>query len=234
MGFVKYLFASISFMFLTATLAAQESAEIVITTKPSGATIYLSGEYDLVANTPARLPIDVSGRYKAKVTRPGYETWKGELTFVPGSANEVEIKLKMKTRFKAAFRSAFLPGWGQVYADNSSKGMLFISTAIISAGTIIYTDRLYGNKSRDYNVALADYNVASSIEDKIRLGAVLSEKQREAYDAETDRNIAIAIGIAGWGLNVLDALLFFPDTDIFYPTVTSLGDGASIAVTARF
>ena len=234
MRVVKYLLVTAFFISLTTIAAAQEAGEIVITSKPSGATVYLSGDYDLVANTPARLPIDIAGRYKAKVTRPGYETWKGELTFVPGSANEVEIRLKMKTRYKAAFRSVFLPGWGQLYADRSSKGMLFTSAAIFSAGVIIYTDRAYGNKSRDYNVALAEYNAASSIEEKNRLKILLSEKQRNAYDAETDRNMAIAIGIAGWAFNVIDALIFFPETDVFYPTVTSLGDGASISITARF
>ena len=234
MTHVKYMIVSALFACFASIATAQQADEIIITTRPAGATVYLTGDYDLVANTPVRLPIDVAGRYKARITRPGYETWKGELTFVPGSANDFEIKLSMKTRFKAAFRSAFLPGWGQVYAGQQTKGMLFSSAAIIAASTILYTDRIYGNKSRDYNVALADFSAASSIEDKNRLKLILSEKQREAYDAETDRNMAIAIGAAGWALSVIDVLVFFPESDIFYPTVTSLGDGVSITLTAGF
>ena len=213
---------------------AQDAGEIVITSRPPGATVYLNGEYDLVANTPARLPIDVSGRYKARVTRPGYETWKGELTFVPGSANEIDIRLKMKTRFRAALRSSLIPGWGQIYYGNSQRGTILMSAAIISAASIIYADRIYGDRSRDYSVALANFSAASSIEDKNRLKIILDASQRDAYDAETNRNMTIAIGAAAWALNVLDALVFFPESDIFYPTVTSLGDGLSVTFSAGF
>jgi len=215
-------------------LMAQDAGEIVITSRPPGATVYLNGEYDLVANTPARLPIDVSGRYKARVTRPGYETWKGELTFVPGSANEIDIRLKMKTRFRAALRSSLIPGWGQIYYGNSQRGTILMSAAIISAASIIYADRIYGDRSRDYSVALANFSAASSIEDKNRLKIILDASQRDAYDAETNRNMTIAIGAAAWALNVLDALVFFPESDIFYPTVTSLGDGLSVTFSAGF
>jgi len=215
-------------------LPAQESGEIVLTTQPSGATVHLNGEYDLVANTPARLPIDIAGQYKAKITRPGCETWRGTLTFLPGGPNEIDIKLKTKTRFKSALRSMIIPGWGQMYYGNSLRGSMLTSAAILSAASIIVTDHIYGNKSRDYNSALADFNGAKSIEEKERLKIILNSRQKDAYDAETNRNIAIAIGIAGWAVNVVDALLFFPDNDVIYPTITSLGDGASITISARF
>ncbi len=234
MKYAGYLVVPALIACFASAAPGQEADEIVINTRPTGATVYLSGDYDLVANTPVRLPIDIAGRYKAKITRPGYETWKGDLTFVPGSANDFEIKLSMKTRYKAAFRSIFIPGWGQIYSDQPSKGMLFTASAVVSAATIFFTDRIYGDKSRDYSVALAEFNSASSIEDKNRLKVVVNEKQREAYDAETDRNMAVAVGIGVWALNIIDALVFYPENEIFYPTVTSLGDGASLTFTARF
>jgi len=231
---VKYLLIPTLLISIWSAALAQDKGEISITTRPSGATVYLSGEFDLVANTPARLPMDVSGRYKAKITRPGYETWKGELTFIPGSTNEIEIKLKMKTRFKAALRSLFVPGWGQRYYGSPTRGSIITSAAMISAASIIIMDREYSNKKREYNIAYSDFTAASSIEEKNALKIILDEKQKHAYDAETNRNTAIAIGITVWAFNFIDALIFFPETDVFYPTVTSLGDGASITLSARF
>jgi hypothetical protein len=197
--------------------SAQENDEILISTRPSGATIYLYGAYDLVANTPARLPSDLSGQYRAKITRPGYENWKGELTFVPGSVNDIEIKLSKKTRKKALLRSFFIPGWGQMYSGNA-----------------YLTDRRYQKKRSDYDIALGEYYDAQSIEDRVRLKANLNEKQKTAYDAETDRRTAVLIGAAIWAFNIIDALVFFPEKDVFYPAVTSMEDGVAISVTARF
>lgn len=220
--------------FLWSMSSAQENDEILISTRPSGATIYLYGAYDLVANTPARLPSDLSGRYRAKITRPGYENWKGELTFVPGSVNDIEIKLSKKTRKKALLRSFFIPGWGQMYSGNSLRGSLFTTGVVVSAAAAYLTDRHYQKKRSDYDIALGEYYDARSIEDRVRLKANLNEKQKTAYDAETDRRTAVLIGAAIWAFNIIDALVFFPEKDVFYPAVTSMEDGVAISVTARF
>jgi hypothetical protein len=224
----------ISVIFLIPTSWAQEDAGITILTKPPGATVYLRGDQDLVANTPARIPSDISGRYRAEITRPGYETWKGDLTFIPGSANNIEIRLSRKTRFKAALRSLFIPGWGQVYSENKTRGYLITSGVLASAATLYYLDRRFNNKQSDYDLALAEYNAAARIDEKIALKTFLDDKQNDAYKAETDRNTALALGIALWGYNVLDALLFFPGDRAYYPSVTSLGDGLELSYRLEF
>ncbi len=235
MGIKKSTLAIVGVLALSWSMSwAQDEGRILISTRPPGATLYLYGAHDLVANTPARLPSDLSGRYKAKITRPGYENWKGELTFVPGGLNDIDIKLSEKTRKKAALRSLFIPGWGQIYSGNSTRGSLFTIGVIVSATAVYLTDRQYQKKRSDYDIALGDYYAASSIEDRVHLKADLDEKQKTAYDAETDRRTAFAIGAALWALNVIDALVFFPEDDVFYPAVTSLGDGIAISITARF
>lgn len=234
MKFARVVLVILLPVFAPQIASAQDKSEILITTRPSGATIYLKGEFDLVANTPAKLPMDISGKYDAKITRPGYETWRGELNFVPGSDNEINIDLSRKTRVKAALRSIIIPGWGQRYSGNSTKGTLLTSAALLSGAAVVITDRIYQNKKRDYNTALADFNSAGSIDEKNRLKIVLDDSQRKAYDAESDRNLAIAFGIGAWAFNLVDALIFFPSGEVFYPTVSSLGDGASVQLTARF
>lgn len=235
MGIKRSALAFVGAMTLLWSMSwAQDDGGISISTRPPGATVYLHGAYDLVANTPARLPSDLSGRYEAKVTRPGYEIWKGELTFVAGSVNDIDIKLSKKTRIKASLRSLFIPGWGQMYSGNSLRGSLFTAGVVVSAAAVYITDRRYQKKRSDYDIALSEYYAAESIEDRVRLKADLNEKQEAAYDAETDRRTAFAIGTAIWAFNIIDALIFFPEKDVFYPTVTSLGDGAAISFTARF
>jgi hypothetical protein len=205
-------------IFCFSSALAQEDSKITITTNPSGATVYLRGEMDLVANTPASLPTTISGRYKAEVVRPGYETWKGDFTFVPGNPNNIAIKLSKKTRVKATLRSMLVPGWGQVYSGDKWRGYLITTGTVISAADIAQTN----------------YVSAMAIEEKITLKAIADEKQHEAYRAETDRNTSLAIGAALWAYNVLDALLFFPEGSAYFPSLTSLGDGAALTYQIEF
>ena len=224
----------ISAFVISADSLAQEKEGITITTRPPGATVYLDGEYNVVANTPARLPLNISGRYKVKITRPGFETWSGELTLLPGSGDEITINLGKKTRFKALIRSLFIPGWGQTYSDNKRKGLLFTAGALTSGATYYFFNQEFSKKKTDYEIALDDYNQASSIDDKLRLKAIADDFQRKAYNAETDRNSAIAILAGVWAFNMLDAVVFFPEGQVLFPKVTASNDGASITLTARF
>ncbi len=235
MGITKSALAFVGTLaFLWSISWAQDDIKISISTRPPGATIYLYGEHHLVANTPARLPPQLSGLYRAKITRPGYENWNGELTLVPGIANDIDIKLSRKTRQKALLRSFFIPGWGQMYSGSSFRGSLFTTGVVVSAVVVYLTDKRYQKKRSDYDIALGEYYDAQSIEDRIRLKSNLNEKQKTAYDAETDRRTAFVIGAAIWAFNIVDALVFFPEKDVFYPAVTSLEDGVAISVTARF
>ncbi len=235
MRFYKFMIAYIGIIAVMAsTVSAQDVGKITISTNPSGATVYLRGEFDLVANTPATLPENISGRYQAKITRPGYETWKGDITFIPGNANSIEIKLSQKTRIKATARSILIPGWGQVYSGNKSRGYLITAGAVFMAAAVYQTDRRYDKKRADFDIASSNFNSASSIEDRIALKIISDEKQNEAYKAETDRNTAMTIAAAFWAYNVLDALIFFPEGNAYYPTVTALNDGVALSFNFDF
>jgi hypothetical protein len=224
----------ISLILCFSSAFAQEESKIIITTSPPGATVYLRGEMDLVANTPASLPTTISGRYKAEVIRAGYETWKGDFTFVPGSPNNISIKLSRKTRVKATLRSMIIPGWGQVYSGDKWRGYLITTGAVISAAAIYHFDRRFDKKRNDFDIARSNYENAVTIEEKIALKTVSDDKQRDAYRAETDRNTSLAVGAAFWAYNVLDAFLFFPEGSAYFPSLTSLGDGAALTFQIEF
>jgi hypothetical protein len=228
------IYSIILVLLFFAFASAQDDSGITITTNPAGATVYLRGETDLVAHTPAVLPNNISGYFKAEITRPGYETWKGDLTFLPGSSNNIAIELSKKSRAKAMLRSIFIPGWGQVYSGNRSRGYLFTGGTIAAAATVYYLDRRFDKKKTDFDIARSNYESATGIEDRIALKGVLDERQRDAYNAETDRNTVFVVGAALWGYNILDAILFFPDDEAFFPGMTSYGDGASLTFNIRF
>jgi hypothetical protein len=221
-------------IFWFSSAVAQDESGITITTNPSGATVYLRGELDLVANTPASLPTSISGRYRAEITRPGYETWKGDFTFIPGSSNSVAIELSRKTRMKAMLRSMLIPGWGQVYSGNKLRGYLITTGTVAAAAAVYHLDRRFDKKKADFELAQSNYNSAMAIEDRIALKAISDQRQNDAYEAETDRNTVLVIGAAFWVYNIIDALLFFPESDAYFPSVTSLDDGAALTFNIEF
>jgi hypothetical protein len=221
---------------LAASIAAAQNQEsIKINTTPSGATVYLKGDFEYIAKTPANLPSNLSGQYKAKVTRPGYESWKGNLTFIPGNANNFNIDLKRKTRLKAGFRSLLIPGWGQIYSGNTTRGGIITLSAAIAAGGLYFLDKDYQDKRSDYDIASQAYRDSnSSIEEKIRLKAIMDKQQKRAYNAETDRRNAFYLLAGIWSYNLLDALIFFPDNDSYFPAVSAIDGGAALTYSIKF
>jgi|WetSurMetagenome_2_1015567.scaffolds.fasta_scaffold77330_2 hypothetical protein len=221
---------------LAASVAsAQNGQTILIQTTPSGATVYLKGDFEYIAKTPANLPSNLTGLYKAKITRPGYESWKGDLTFIPGNANNFNIELKRKTRLKAGFRSLLIPGWGQVYSGNTTRGGIITLSAAVAAGGLYFLDKEYQDKRSDYDIASqAYYNSSSSIDEKNRLKAIMNKQQRRAYNAETDRRNAFYLLAGIWSYNLLDAVVFFPNGDSYFPVVSAIDGGASLTYSFGF
>jgi hypothetical protein len=205
--------------------ADQSSQGYSLTTDPSGATVYLDGEYKLITNTPARLPSNLSGKYDAKIVLPGYENWKGELNFAPGASENVNINLSRKTPFKAGLRSLFIPGWGQHYSGNTTRGGMYLIGAFISAGGLYLADRKYQDKRADYDIASQRYADARSITEQLQRKVELDAAQRVAYKAENDRRTVFYINVGVWALNFLDAIIFFPDNDVVVPSVSASIEG---------
>ncbi|HBC46774.1 MAG TPA: hypothetical protein DCZ43_06985 [candidate division Zixibacteria bacterium] len=222
-------------LFLAQPGVAQKTDNYILTTNPAGATAYFCGEYSLVVNTPAALPSNLSGQYKVRIARPGYETWKGELSFLPGSPNSVNINLSPKTRFKAGLRSLFIPGWGQHYEGCGTRGTAF-TLGIIGAGTLLYiSDRKYQDRRGDYDIANYNYTNATSITQREQLMVIRDAAQRKAYKAETDRRRVFYAGIGIWVYNIFDSMIFFPEGSAYYPTVTAdNGGGAKLSLVVKF
>jgi hypothetical protein len=185
-----------------------------IVSQPPGATVHFSGEYDLVAITPFLVNHQLVGTYSVKATKPGYETYSRRLSFPSTSKGRLTIKLKSKTPLKAAWRSLFLPGWGQFYSGKRSRGLIISTLGYGAALTSIMAELRYQDREDEYEAALNDYRAAKSIEERSQLRFILEDKHQKAYDAETLKRNLLLVTAAVWAYNVLDALIFFPDQKV--------------------
>ncbi len=196
---------------LTSPLLAQSGGILEVTSDPAGTVINLEGEFKLAGVTPTVFSQPLNGPYELTASREGYETYRTKINITGGSPISINIQLAPKTRFKAFIRSMVIPGWGQFYGGEKTRGTLF-SLATIGSGIAALINQLnYQDKRDAYDDFLAEYVDERSIERKMQMEDMLDLVRKEAYDAESSRNITLGVLAAVWVYNLFDAVIFFPD-----------------------
>jgi hypothetical protein len=221
--------------------ASPSSGKFSLYSKPSGAFVYLEGDYDFIGVTPCEVPFPMEGTYHVKALKRGYEDWTSQITVIGDRQNSLYMRLSPKTRWKAAVRSAIFPGWGQYYTDRKTKGIVF---GILQIGSLLSTAYAYQNYEEskdDYYAAIDRYRAEKRIDELNRLRAEMNDLRREADSAWELRNTFMALTAGIWAYNVLESILFFPryGQDVYDgapATITgSIGtDGAKILIARSF
>lgn len=205
-----FLYALLLIAILTLTTMAQ-SPGISVTTSPPGAEVILTGDAIVSGVTPAVFRQGLVGRYKVSIIRPGYESYRTTVVLDPSLPYNLNVTLSPKTRYKAAARSLFIPGWGQRYADQGSKGFLF-QLGVLGAGlAYLIADSDFQGKYDTYRDRQSEFAAATTYTEQERTYARMAEAKKSAWDAEDTRRVTLGIGAGIWALNFLDALLFFPE-----------------------
>ncbi|MEW6015774.1 MAG: PEGA domain-containing protein [Candidatus Zixiibacteriota bacterium] len=227
-------------LYLLPTLARAQGGGLSVDTSPSGAEVKVAGAVTVSGLTPIKFMQGLEGNFKVTIRKYGYDTYKSSVFLQAGREVNLTVKLKPKTRFKAAARSLFIPGWGQAYTEQKTKGFVFALLAVGTIGYYFRTDSDFNDDNDRYDSLLRDYNTAGSFEEKERLYPVLQDARKTAYDSENKRRIAIGAAIAAWGINLIDVLFFFPEEkgSTLVNSITVQPDlksgGATVALTHRF
>lgn len=139
------------------------------------------------------------GTYTFKYEKDGYETRTQKVTLVPNDQCCEDIEMKEKTRFKAFYKSLFLPGSGQRY-NADSKNTSFVAKGwrqtILSAlitGGMVYSWYLYTDAQNNYNSAQLAYSKATSVE---AIEATKSEAKIANSDLNQAYNIALGTSVS--------------------------------------
>jgi len=242
------LMVLMGFLTTEAKVSAQEehaglpsSGKFSFYSKPSGAFVYLEGDYDFIGMTPCEVPFTLEGTYRVKALKRGYEDWSTRITVIGDRQNSLYMKLSPKTKWKAGVRSAIFPGWGQYYTDRKTKGVVFGLLQIGSLLGTAYTYQNYEESKDDYYAAIDRYRSEKRIDELDRLRGEMNDLRREADSAWELRNTMMALTAGIWAYNVLESVLFFPryGQDIYHgapATITGSigGDGARILIARSF
>jgi len=191
---------------------AQNSAEgdVSVVSDPPGAVATLEGEATVSGVTPARFRHNLAGDYRLVIRLHGYETYSTRVNLDPARPMELSVTLAARTQVKAALRSVVIPGWGQHYSGQKTKAAALLLLSAGSAVAYLIADGRFDDKYDVYQTKLQEYDATTNYDDLVRLQPGLAEAQREAYDAENVRRIALGVAAGVWAFNVLDNFLFFP------------------------
>jgi hypothetical protein len=196
---------------IPATAQSQTSPVVSVTSKPSGATVILSGDYTVAGVTPTSFSQNLLGLYRLTAHHEGYETYHSNVVLSGREAVALDIKMVAKTRMRAAMRSLVFPGWGQNYVGSKTKGSLLTIGTLAAVATTGIMQLRYDSRRNDYDDYNASYNQARSVEEREKMLAKRYTLQKDAYDAENGRNVVLGLLVGIWAYNLLDAILFFPD-----------------------
>jgi len=227
-------------LLFSSLLLAQSGGTLEVTSDPSGTSISLEGELRMSGVTPTVFNQALMGEYKLKAEREGYERYETKLYLTGGTPFSIDIRLSPKTRIKAFMRSAVIPGWGQYYSGEKTRGVFMGLSAFVAGITTLVSHLNYVSKREDYDDILEEYREERSIEIREMMVDEVEAQRKKTYDAESVRNISAGIFAAVWAYNLIDAVLFFPDkTYKSYAPRVSLDTGENfskigLAVNFRF
>jgi hypothetical protein len=103
----------------------------------------------------------------------------------------VKNHLLVQTKASSIWRSALIPGWGQLHQDQESKGILYMGLSLTTLGLAVYSQL----QANDY-LSRYEKNLVSSVDD--RADAKLYQSQANL----------LWMGLAGiWLTNIVDSII---------------------------
>jgi len=120
------------------------------------------------------------------------------------------MRLVRKTPLRAGLRSAILPGWGQQYAGQTGKGVVFMIAEAAALTGVVWTEIERQGAEDDYDDARAAYESADQIDEMEDAYAEMLRQFDELDKWHERRKLWSYAAAAVWLANVLDATLLFP------------------------
>jgi len=130
-----------------------------------------------------------------------------EVRFRAAASEQKRIQVTFGTfTFSSLWRSALVPGWGQLYAG-SKTGWAYLFASIGAGASIYLTQRDYSTRLDHYDAAKLAYSGAQTNADAERLRADMQEMYSKAKKANDLRTVAAAASVVVYTVNLIDALL---------------------------
>ena len=202
------------------TALKEKIGELMVSSNPPGAKILIDGDYykldnGSVAITPIKLSRVWSGKRTITFDLPGYTNGKTEINVLEDQVNVVRASLNkivfIKPRKQALWRSAVMPGFGQLYEERYTASMGYLSSEIVLGFVLLDLRSEHSNLEADYLSLRHDYENLNGTTEEIQSAWNSVEKAYDKMDSNYQMQQVVAgamIGVYLW--NIVDAWVFMP------------------------
>ena len=191
-----------------ALLVAEES-QISFEGTPAKAKVILDGQQ--CGLLPLKNLNVRNGSHNLQVSRPGFYDHKETILIGKNSPPIFRINLKPKSKNSALLYSTLLPGSGQYYAGNKTKG---ITLSVLTLGSAVSGFFVYGNyldKRDQYLKDKSAYVNNTDLGQMVSLKQAMNKSYSSADDAKQVSQVVWGVSAAIWIYNIVDSYLFFPE-----------------------
>jgi len=208
----KEIFTSVgSSVQITEDLEAR-TGNILIASTPSAAYVYVDKVFK--GKTELKLEDIWAGKRKIRIEYPGYKPFQKEIEIPYQGTEFLSADLAKLVyavpRLNALWRSAIIPGFGQVYSGRM-KGLIY---TLLTAGALNYTLEFrsdFRDQQKVYDIMLKQYRTSNSSSDVLAgLWQDVETEYSELKNINRKKQIAIGVTAAVWLWNMIDAYLFVP------------------------
>jgi hypothetical protein len=173
---------------------------------PPATQVLLDGEP--IGETPRPSIAMTEGDHIVDFSKKYFETDHQLLSFAPDNQTNTPVWDPIpKTRGKAIVKSIMIPGMGQRYYEQRSKGTLFMVSQAASLGVLVIGALQVSDKKDTYTLALDEYNQATDLTQENATWVKLDAAYDDLHDAERLHNTFAGIAIGIYALNLVDMLL---------------------------
>lgn len=215
------LLVVLTMLVVSSVPARAQTGGVVITSVPSGAIVELEGEHILRGVTPWRLDRGLSGPFRVRAYKLGYNDWEGLVMLSSTRRDSLSVRLSQKTPLGAGWRSAVIPGWGQFHTEQNLKGTAFLIAEAAAVGAVFWADAERNEAEDKYDDA-RDVYLAATQADQIEASYAEMLVAYEKFEDEhlLRRRLIYVAGII-YLANIADAVFLFPESgDAYFAAAT--------------
>jgi hypothetical protein len=174
------------------------------------------------------------GEYDISITKPGFNDYSKTIKIDKNEPYNLNINLEPKSKTTAFLYSTILPGSGQIYSGNTTKGIIIGITTIGAAATFILLNQDYSNKRKQYLEDQEIYENTIDLENIPNLYITMEKSYDEMKNTYDYTRIMVGITGVVWLYNILDSILFFPDQSGFEISASEKNGNKRLSLNINF
>jgi len=203
-------------------------AALTLALQPRQAHVFID-EKEITSLPVQNYPLTY-GQHSVNIYRPGYSSYGH--TFVVNTSDPIrlEINLEQKSKFIATLLSFLVPGTGQIYSGNSTRGVIIGASFIGGIAGTYLLNNLYSDERKKF---LQSQQLYENNIDVNNMGSLYKKMMSTYENLDNLQNLTRILAGASaaiWLYGIFDAIFFFPELEYSGIRLSSSND--SIGITA--